>query len=127
MYKPIQTPEEKIQEEKIRVPLLEMTKPYIGSALSSSMFRGYFNLVFIFCIFFIFVYPTLNYWENNRLFSKDIIDLLENNLVLDLVGLIVFVGICIIAFLVPQHMKRQVPLQATFIGVILLCLHYIIV
>lgn len=32
------------------------------------MFRGYFNLTLIFCMFSIFVYPTLNYWEMGRLF-----------------------------------------------------------
>lgn len=105
--------------------MIEMTKPYVGSNLSKSMFRGYFNLVFIFCIFFIFVYPILNYWEKGRLLRKEVIELLENNILLDLLGLTIFVSICFVAFLVPQNLKKEVPLQATFIGLILLCLHYI--
>ena len=127
MYQPSQTPEEKQQEDKINISWLEMTKPYTGSKLSHSMFRGYFNLCFIFCIFFIIVYPILNYWDKGVLFSKDVIELLEANLVLDFVGLMVFIGICVLAFVVPQRLKRETPLQITFIGAILLSSHYIVI
>ena len=83
-----------------------MNQPYIGSELSQSMFRGYFNLTLIFCMFFIFVYPTLNYWEKGRLFEKEVIELLENNLVLDIVGCSIFFAICLVAFVVPQSHIR---------------------
>jgi hypothetical protein len=34
-------------------------------------------------------------------------------------------GICFIAFMLPQEMKKQYVFQVTFIGIILLCLHII--
>lgn len=60
----------------ILLPILEMSDPYYPhSHLATSKFGGYYMLFFMYSIYFIIVYPLLNYLHGEELFGMAIIKL----------------------------------------------------
>ena len=100
-----------------------MADPYYPhSHLATSPFSGYYMLFFMYCIYFIFVYPVLNYLHGEDLFGMAIIKLVETNLLWDFVSVLLFIFLSLVLIQISHmHIFSSIFVQmglifGTFVG-----------
>ena len=105
------------------LPILEMADPYYPhSHLATSPFSGYYMLFFMYSIYFIVVYPVLNYLHGEDLFGMAILTVVETNILWDFLSVLLFIFLSLVLIQI-SHMHifsslifQLALISGTFVG-----------
>lgn len=100
-----------------------MMRPYNHSELQTSVFHGYFNLCYVLCFFFIILSPLRKFVVKGIFFEEEVVKLLETNAKIDIISVILFSVLGLLAMCTPQQILRKV--QIPFIILYLISGSYI--